>query len=259
MIFTTSGGPIDVVKIINYIIQQSPDKKMPSTILVEIASPSIKVSNPQQTPLLMLPYLPFDQAVLAAGATADDLIRRTSLSDSIFTLLFVDTHRWHLRITYANDGSGILTHKRLKNATQYQTSVKSDIDLGKYLISCQNDTLDSSGKEYVEKLVELSRIHRFSIVFYRPPINADLYTISKTKPGTYARCRDMFNTYMNTLTGQNPNVFYRDLSNTPKISTLGVKAYLDTHHLNAYGNALVIQALNKEIESALAWSKINQK
>lgn len=254
-----SGGPIDFFKMLNYLIKESPDEKTPSILLVELVSPGLKISNPMQTPLLLLPDLPMDQAVLAFGTTADDLVQISSLSDTIFTFLFVDAHRWQIRTTFTKDGSGITINKTKKALIEYQDSVKNDISQGKDLISCKNNQLDLSGKEYMEKLVELSQTHRISIIFYRPPINTDLYTVSKTKPNMYAACKNMFNAYMRTLTRQNTNIFYRDLSDNTKISMLGRKVYFDTHHLNAYGNRLVAQALNKEIKSALAWARINHK
>jgi hypothetical protein len=251
------GGPIDFVKIVNFVTQESPDKKTPETIVIEMLSPGLRPGNPGETSLTMIPYLSIDQAASVFGTRLDDLVLSSSFADSIFTLLFVDTHRWELWISFVADGSGVLTDQTPRALTDYQTSIKNDLSLGKSLISCQN--LSPVGKEYIEKLISLSHAQQFSIVFYRPPINADLYTVSKTAPSVYERCRNLLNTYMNNLAKKNPNIFYRDLSNDTKISSMGRTVYLDTHHLNEYGNTLVMQTLNKEIKAALTWSKANHK
>jgi hypothetical protein len=254
-----SGGPADFLRSLNYMIRNSPDGKTPSTILVEILSPGIRIGNPMQTPLKMLPYLPLEQTSDAVGATFDDLVLGSSLSNAIFTRSFLDTHRWEPWILFSSDGTATLGNKNNKTLTEYQTSVENDIPLGKDLLSCKNKQLNPLGREYIEKLIDLSITYHFSIVFYRPPINQDLYVLSKTKPGNYRYCKSLFNTYMQTLVGKHENIFYRDLSADPKISKMGLNVYLDTHHLNRRGNLLVLDALGKEITSALAWGRDNHK
>lgn len=253
------GGPADFLRSLNYMIQQTPKDKVPATVLVEVLSPGLRVGNPQQTPLTMLPYLPPDQMFTASEAMLDSFITNKSFSNAIFTSFFIDTNRWRPFVTFTADGTGVMTNKSTKTPENYQIAVKDDIPLGKELLSCPKMQLDPQGKEYTQKLVELSRIHRFSIVFYRPPINNDLYVVSNTKPANYQYCRNLFNEFMKTLVQENPNVFYRDLSNHPKISQMGLEIYLDTHHVNRRGGVLILQALDKEINAALAWSKLNHK
>lgn len=247
------GGPIDFVDTLNYIIEKTPDQKTPSTLLVELLTPSLKVSNPKQTPLRLIPYMvsPPMQAE-AAGETADSLVRISSLSDSIFTLLFVDTQRWQIWVRFTEDGSGV------RNVSSgYQAALKNDVRLMSGLLSCPQ--LDPEGREYVQKLVELSRKHQFSIVFYRTPVNSDFYTASKTKPERYARCQTLLDTFMNNLTTKNPNVFYRNLSGYAPIADQREALYTDGHHLKREGAVLLMDALKPEIDSALEWAKAQPK
>ncbi len=251
------GTPIDFFNTLNYIISANPHKKLPSTLLVEILSLGLKVNTATETPVKLIRYMSADQAFLTIGVIGDHLIRASSFTDSIFTVLFVDTNRWEIWIDFASDGNGI----RIKNTmpkSQYQSAVKNDVNTQKMFLACDLQGLSPFGKESVEKLVGLSRMHHLSIVFYRPPINADFYTISKTKPDTYAPCNNVLNNYMQSLTQQNPNVFYKDLSNDPKISSLRQEIYTDGHHLMENGNILVLEALNEEIKSALQWAKTNR-
>jgi len=203
----------------------------------------------------MIPYVTSDQAVSSFSEMLDSLTRVDSFSDVIFTLLFVDTQRWEIWAKFSQDGTGIFTRELLSDG--YQRAVKNNISLIKSLISC--DAIGSVALDHMQKLVSLSQQYRFSIVFYRPPINADFYTFSKTKPGRYAQCKRIFDTYMRTLSEGNSNIFYKDLSDYAEISTMRMDAYTDTHHLKENGSVLVLQALNKEINSALEWAKANDK
>lgn len=252
------GGPADFIRALNYIIQKSPDGKIPSVMLVEMLSPGLRVGNPEQTPLTMLPYLPPDQMLPATGANLDSLLLNESFSNAVFTSLFLDTGHWNFFIRFAKDGTGLLSHNKKKPA-DYKLSVKNDLPLGMDLLKCPKGQLNPNGQQYTQKLVELSHIHHFSIVFYRPPINNDLYALSNTKPAQYQDCKKLFNQFMKTLVQENANIFYRDLSNHPKISQMGLEVYLDTHHVNLRGSRLILQALDKEVKAALTWSRLNHK
>lgn len=253
------GGPADFIRSLNYIIQKSPDGKMPSVVLVEMLSPGLRIGNPEQTPLTMLPYLPPDQILPATGANLDSLLLNKSFSNAVFTSLFLDSGHWNFFIRFASDGTGVLASKKNRSPADYKLSVKNDLPLGMDLLACPKGQLHPLGVKYTQKLVELARTHHFSIVFYRPPINNDLYVLSKTKPDQYQDCKNLFNKFMKTLIQENPNVFYRDMSNHPKISQMGLEVYLDTHHVNLRGSRLILQALDKEIKAALAWSRLNHK
>lgn len=253
------GGPADIIRSLNYMIQQGPTGKVPATILVEVLSPGLRVGNPQQTPLMLLPYLPLDEMFPAGQNMLDSLITNKAFSNAIFTSFFLDANRWRPFVKFTADGTGVMTKKQIKTPESYQIAVKDDLTLGMDLLSCPNGQLSHQGKEYTKKLVELSHIHRFSIVFYRPPINNDLYVLSNTQPARYQYCRSLFNQFMKTLVQENPNIFYRDLSNHPRISQMGLEVYLDTHHVNLRGGKLIAQALDKEIKAALTWGRLNHK
>ncbi len=249
------GGPADFIYLLNYLIQKNPDAKAPSTLLVEILSPRPRSGGSNQMPLKIIPYVPRSQASLIFTQAVDSLISASVVSDSIFTLFFVDTNRWEVWATFSDDGTAVRTHEIVPPAA-YQSRVKELIPLMKALIICKK--LDTEGLMYIQKLVDLSHEHQFSIVFYRTPINFDFYALSNTKPGQYAQCKQKFDAYMKTLTKQNSNIFFSDLSDDKEISTLGNKIYSDTHHLNREGHVLVWQALEEEIESALQWAKTNR-
>lgn len=245
------AGPIDFVDALGYIVQKTPNQKTPSTLLVELLTPSLKVSNPTQTPLRLIPYMDsLNERARAAGETADSLVRMSSFGDSIFTLLFVDTHRWQIWVKFTEDGTGV------RNVTSgYKNAVKNDVSLMKGLLTCPK--LDATGKEYIQKLVELSHKHQFSIVFYRTPVNADFYDFSKTKPDRYAKCQSLLDSFMKNLTSKNPNVFYRNLSAYAPIADQRDVLYTDGHHLKSEGAILLLDELKTEIDAALKWSKAN--
>jgi hypothetical protein len=249
------GGPIDFVDTMNYVIQKSPDEKMPSTVLVEILSPSLRISNPNQTPVKLIPYMSsFAKRLLAVGASADSLVRISSFADTIFTMLFIDTERWQIWVKFTADGTGV---RNVVPTQAYKNAVKKDVRFMKGILSCR--ILDAEGKEYIEKLVSLSKKYKFGLVFYRTPVNADFYTLSKTNPERYAKCQDMLDTYMQTLTQENPNVFYRNLSTYEKISAMTENGFTDGHHLKREAATLILDALDNEITSALQWAKTNRK
>jgi hypothetical protein len=241
---------------IEYFAQHSPDGKMPAMVMAEIVSPSLGMSNPTQTPLRVIPAMAFDQGYAAISESVDLLIRTGSVSDAIFTLLFVDHNRWQIWVTFGADGSGIRSTEQVAEK-EYLNAVKNNIGLLKSLITC--DGLDATGKEYIENLVKLSNQYHFSLVFYRAPINADFFSLSDTKPGKYAVCKKAFDQYIKNITKQNSNVFFKDLSEYSRIASQGNQLYLDTHHLNKTGNTLVLEALSDEIHAALEWSKENHK
>lgn len=247
------GGPIDFVDTLNYVIQKSPDQKVPSTLLVELLTPGLKVSNPTDTALKLMPYMTSPrQQFVAFGTAADNLVRLSTLSDTIFTLLFVDTNRWQIWVRFTQDGTGV------RNETGgYKTAVKNDVPLMKNLLACPS--LDSDGKSYIEKLVKMSQEHQFSIVFYRTPVNADFYDIAKLERDRYAKCQGALDNFMKNITKKNPNVFYRNLSTYEKIADQRGTLYTDGHHLKREGAALLLDALDPEISAALAWTKANRK
>jgi hypothetical protein len=62
---------------------------------------------------------------------------------------------------------------------------------------------------------------------------------------------------MEGIAAQNPNVFFKDLSQYKEIATGGKELYRDTHHLTAEGNILLLDALHNEIKAAIQWAQKN--
>ncbi len=246
------GSPGDFITTMNYIIQEGPDGKVPLTVLVELVSPTLKIDNSNQTPVKMLSYMPLEQRLPAISQTLDYFLKVTPFSDSIFTILFLDTNRWKIWIKFSNDGTGIRMRPQKPRST-YQAAIKSNIKTMKSFLSCKE--LDLAGKESIEKLIRLSSHYQFSIVFYRTPINNDFYKASKTNPASYEKCKKEFDEYMMAVKKKNQNIFYKDLSQYPEISTQGMSMYIDTHHLKRSGAILLMNALDAEIKTALEWAK----
>jgi hypothetical protein len=250
----TGGGPIDFVNILNYVIYNPRIGKAPSTILAEIASPSLRISTPALAPVTMFPYMSMDQSIPAFGAMTDDLILKTEVSDSIFTLQFVDNQRWEIKPKFSSDGSTI--RSKLSSGS-YKSNILRTLGPMRTFLTCNK--LDPTGQKYMDELIRLSHQYQFSVVFYRPPVNSDFYTLTKTTPAKYTLCQRLFNAYMKTLLEKNSNIFYKDLTNDMEIADQRGELYIDTHHLYRQGNILVLQALDKEIEAALQWARRNHK
>ena len=251
------GGPIDFVNMLDFVISESPDAHPPSIVMVELVSPGLKISNPTKTPLELIRYMySANDMAAVAGATIDHSIRITGLIDSVFTLAIIDQNRWLSQIEFFPDGTGVRRKSATETDQNYLNAVKRNVGLANLLLSC--DGLDPLGKDAIERLVKLGREHQFSIVFYRTPVNADFYAVSKYKPSRYSQCRKLLDTYMQSVTQQNPNVFFKDLSRYKMIATGGKENYIDTHHLTPEGNVLVMEALHKQIESAIVWAQANR-
>ena len=249
------GGPVDFVTMMNFILGNSPDNKIPSVITVELLGPSLSLGEPTQTPLELISYLPWDQASPAVFENLDYAIRLTPVSDSIFSLMFLDRGRWNPRVKFTKNGTGIRAEEDAPAAT-YQSSLKWNVGLVNSFLSCKEP--DASGKDYIRRLVQLGNQHKFSIVFYLHPINSDFYEVAHVKPSAFATCKREFLDFMGSLTDQNPNLFFADLSQYKPITTGGSKVYIDTHHLTRYGSALLLQALEDPIQSAVQWTRENR-
>ena len=249
------GNAADFVIMMNYIIAHSPDGKTPSTVLVEMVTPALKVNDIAPMPINIIPSVPAEQLHGAIGETVDSLLELTSLSDAIFTKLFLETGRWKIWLQFQADGTGVRDGE--KTQAFYHGAVQKSVGILKSLIVC--DQPDPIGKGYTETLIRLSHQYRFSLVFYRPPINDDFYKLSKTKRSRYAACAQKFDEYMQHLTATNENVFYKNLSDYAPISMGGKTVYIDGHHFEREGAILLINALGQEIEAALQWSRDHHK
>jgi hypothetical protein len=246
------GGPVDFITMLNFLLKESPDHTVPAIFTVELLAPGLGLSNPAQTPLEQIPYMELDQAIPAAAADVDHAVKLTSVSDSIFTLLYLDQNRWKMRLSFAGDGTGIRTREIL-SAREYQKKVHGNVSLARSLLSCKK--LDPEGMESIGKMIELSNQHRFSIVFYLHPYNSDFYTEARVKPSAFASCRNLLKDYLGTLTEKNPNVFFVDLSRYEPIIDGGKEVFVDTHHLTEHGSILLLEALKSTIQDAAEWTR----
>ncbi len=250
------GGPVDFVNLINIIKKTSPDSKMPAIIMVEILSPSLSFNNLEQTPIEYIPEMSsISQQISAIWKTISSTFRFNSLSDSLFTLFIVDKGRWDIVTTLTGNGTMIKNEEDVKDK-QYRKSVEKDAVLMDELQSCES--LDGTGKLALEKLVQLSHEYKFSLVVYRTPVNQDFYTFSNFKPSKYSGCAQKFDQYIEGIAAQNPNMFFKDLSQYSPIAAGGKEIYRDTHHLTTRGNILLLDALDNEIESAIQWARKNR-
>jgi hypothetical protein len=240
----------------NFILQHSPDHKVPAVMTVELLASGLWVSNPTQTPLELLPYMAWDEAIPALFANLDQTIRLTPVSDSIFTLVFLDHDRWNIRVKFTEDGTGIRAREVL-SASEYEKNVQRNVGLARSFVSCKE--LDASGTKYIQKLVDLGKEHKFSLVFYLHPINADFFAQAHVQPSAFASCKNNLLRFMDTLTRQNQNVFFVDLSQYEPITTGGRDVYTDTHHLTNHGSTLLLQALEDPIRSAMEWTIENRR
>lgn len=249
------GAPNDFLQMLKFVIETSPNKQAPLAVTVEILRRDLGTTSGSLTPLELVPYMELDQGVVAVFAAMDDTIKLSPVSDSVFTLLFVDHERWQTAVNFSPDGSGNRTSKTISPAN-YRQSLAKNVGLLDGLLSCKN--LNPTGVEYIEKLVALGREYKFGVVFYTAPINSDFYILENIRPARYEPCRRLLNEYMQEIASQNPNMFFRDLSSYEPISTQGLKTYIDTHHLTENGSILLLDELHIDIESAMQWAVENR-
>ena len=248
------GSSDDIFHLLNFMIRRAPQGKTPSVVTIEMVRRSLHGRGGAQMPVNMIPYMDLRQGTAAALDLVDHVLRFDSLSDSIFTLAFIDTDRWSRQRTFAADGTWLQGEP--VSEERYRQNLKDSIALQKTLLDCRK--LDPTGIRYIEKIVALSEQYRFAIVFYFPPVSSDYYTASRIKPLRFEPCRRLLDDYMEGLAAAHPNISFKDLSSYPGISDQGRALYLDTHHLNRDGSTLLMEALSPQIEAALEWAKANR-
>jgi hypothetical protein len=251
------GGPVDFVNLIHIIKAKSPDAKMPKVITVEMLGISYGLSDVElSTPLEYLPYMDStDQQMRTLWTNIRDVLDLNSFSDSLFTLLIVEKGRWAPVTILTEDGTMIRSDKDVKNS-EYKGAIAKNIQLMGGMQTCAS--INERGKAAVERMVQLSREYKFSLLFYRAPLNEDFYKFSKTQPSDYSKCNELFDQYLEGIAAQNPNVFFKDLSQYREIAAGGKNLYIDTHHLNTKGSMMLLDVLSPEIENALQWANENR-
>lgn len=250
------GEPADFVNRINTLKRISPNSSIPAVVMAEILNPGFSVNNLNQTPIEYIPDMAtLKQQTNALWATAKGSIQIGTFSDALFTFYIIDRGRWNITATLSDNGT-MLQSKEYLNDNLYKKSVEKNIFLLNNIQSCEK--LNANGKIAFENLVQLSRTYKFSLVIYRTPINEDFYVFSGYKPSKYAACAHLFDEYMSNIAAENPNIFFKDLSQYKKIATGGKELYRDTHHLTAKGYKLVFETLQDEIGSAIKWAQENR-
>lgn len=253
----TRGGPVDFVNLINVVKAKSPDSKMPSVVMVEMLDLSLGISDFMQIPIAYIPYLESTKQqrfTLWTGIRATLDMR--SLSDALFTFFIIDQGRWKSISPLTENGTTIYLNGDKTKDEEYQKIVTKNIRMLTSLQTCES--LNENGKAALKRLAELSRQYKFSLLLYRAPINEDFYVFSNTTPSDYAQCNKLFTQYVEGIVAENPNVFYRDLSQYKEIAKGGKDFYKDTHHLTANGSAALLNALSADFEQALQWARENR-
>jgi hypothetical protein len=249
------GTPADFVNLMNTIKRISPDSKMPAIVMVEVLKPGLAADSLDETPIQYIPDMSsIDQQISVLWVTIKNTLRLDAVSDSLFMFFIVDKGRLNITATLDDNGTMIESKEDVKDK-QYRKLVEKNIILLDDLQSCTS--LNEDGKSAIEKLVQLSHQYKFSLLIYRAPINQDFYTLSNFEPSKYSGCAQLFNEYMEGIAAQNPNVFFKDLSQYKEIATGGKELYRDTHHLTAEGNILLLDALHNEIKAAIQWAQKN--
>ena len=250
------GGPVDFVNLVHIVEAKSPDSKMPLVVMAEIQDLSLALNYYQQTPLEYIPDMDsWTQQKAALWVTVSDIFDFHSFSDALFTFFFVDRGRWNSTTIMEPNGTLLRDDGDVKD-NQYRKIVTKNIRLMGSMQTCEK--LDKDGQAAIARLVELSHQYQFSLLFYRTPINRDFYIFSNTSPADYAQCTRIFNQYIESIVAQNPNVFFKDLSQYQPIATGGKELYIDTHHLTTKASAMLLDVLSPEIEKALQWAKENR-
>lgn len=253
---SVSGGtPSDFLDMLNFILTTSPEQDAPSLVTIELLWRDLRPATGVDFPLGLLPYMDFSRGVKAVLGMLDYPLQMSSASDSLFTLLFVETGRWENAVIFAPDGTAYRTQATLP-PTDYRKNIKNEIPLQKRLLACRE--LDPTGMQYIEEIAALGERYHFAILIYAPPVNEDFYKYAKVEPRRFGYCRSLVNNYMRDLVGRHPNVFYRDLVNYVPISSLGRQIYLDPRHLTSEGNLLLLETLKPKINQALRWARQNR-
>jgi hypothetical protein len=240
------GSPADDLVFTKYIIHKQPDS-IPKVFMVELVTAGLR-SILWHTPMQLATLVPIYYQPALLYDYVNSTLNIQSLSDSILM---------------GNTGSPLGDFWKFGQDGWYLPVIDDPADFYKtqLVLGGADDfsttlctSLDPEGEKIINSMIDLAHKYQFSIVFYRSPLNADLYKMFKTSVPAYTDCKKLVDAYFQEITSTHSNIFFQDLSEYQPIVSLKMTGFIDGQHLTPYGANKVVDTLAPEIRSALDWT-----
>ncbi len=240
------GSPVDDLVFTRYIIHKQPGS-IPKVFMVELVTAGLS-STLWHIPTQLAALVPMNYQPELLYEFANSTLNIQSLSDSILM---------------GNSGSPLGDFWKFGQDGWYLPVIDDPADFYKAQLKLNGadnfsaslcTSLDPEGEKVINSMIDLAQKYQFSIVFYRSPLNEDLYKMFDTSVPAYTDCKKLVDAYFQEITSTHPNIFFQDLSEYQPIVSLKMTGYIDGQHLTPYGANKVVDTLAPEIRSALDWT-----
>jgi hypothetical protein len=142
---------------------------------------------------------------------------------------------------------GMAVHRPI-NYRQYSIAVERQIPSLRERAQCAS--ISSVGLEHMKKLVDLASQYNASIIFFRTPLQGDLYNMLR-QDSRYDECSGLLNDFMSTLVSENEHVYFQDFSGYEPIIALDFNGFYDGQHFTPQASNQIIDLLLQDIQTAV--------
>ena len=246
------GSPIFTGLIVKYIYSQG-DDSLPPVLMIEVRLSLETSLEPKYAPNRLIPYMDYNNILLTIEERSTALFNLQHLSEALYVYFSQTEYGSPPPQTYLANGTNPF------NAEYPPEVLEEHIDLNihtYHLGNCPNNRLDPHGQATIDEIVQMANENNTAIIFYQTPVHPRYYETRIANHARLEKCKEIFDTYFETLSTDYPNIFYLDYLRVASFNGLtDNQGWLDGHHMTKKNNTLLFKAALPTIQEAYAWTQ----